>query len=338
MSQRDGCGVLGGRRHHGRLLAIAVLLTTVIVLPATASAARSAPRPDRDASVKQIKLAAQASTTRYWTTQKMAAATPLDSSHNAAVATQTPTFASGPPPGTSTAAPFDGVPTVGTFFFTDRKRNHSCSASVVKSPTRNIVLTAAHCAYTKKGGYKTNIVYVPGYHDGQRPYGTYAVKAITVAKGWKENADISLDFAFMAVAPDPETGRRVQDVTGGNRLGINLGYDHTIEAIGYPSKTDRPVQCTTRSFAAPIPSQLQFNCNPFPGGTSGGPLLSHYDPDSGSGIVIGVIGGYQEGGSFDWTSYSPYFDEQILKLFIHAETDQLVPEANLTQWWLRRRT
>lgn len=149
----------------------------------------------------------------------MAAATRLGGTDSATTSTQTPSSPSSPPPGTSTATPFEGAPTVGTFFFTDRKRNHSCSASVVKSPTHNIVLTAAHCAYTKRGGYKTNIVYVPGYHDGQRSYGTYAVKTVTVAKGWKENADTNLDFAFMAVAPDPETGRWVQDVTGGNRIG-----------------------------------------------------------------------------------------------------------------------
>ncbi len=110
VSERDECGVPGGLRLPGRLLAIAVLLTTVIVFPAAVTAAGAAPRPDRNTSVKQIKLAAQASTTRYWTARKMAAATPLDGGHHAAMSTQAPSSPSGPPPGTSTATPFEACP------------------------------------------------------------------------------------------------------------------------------------------------------------------------------------------------------------------------------------
>ncbi|HEX3782916.1 MAG TPA: hypothetical protein VHX38_24890 [Pseudonocardiaceae bacterium] len=79
--------------------------------------------------------------------------------------------------------------------------------------------------------------------------------------------------------------------------------------------------CRTRSFQA-MPSQQQFNCNGYPDGTSGGPWLIDYDPHTGSGTVIGDIGGYETGGDYDYTSYSPYYDTSILKLYLQAELSQ----------------
>jgi V8-like Glu-specific endopeptidase len=287
-------------------IVVAVVLAIAGSYPAQAGAVEV---KGQAVSVDQLDSAA---TARYWTADRMAAATP---SGHAAVA-------GGPPPGTPTATEFTGVPTVGALFFADGSGNHYCSASVVNSLTRNLVLTAAHCVYSATSGSATTVEYVPGYHDGQRPYGVYPGKSVAVSDGWKQRADINVDFAVLTVAPDPSTGRQVQAVTGGNWLGVDLGYDHQIEAIGYPMTTEEPVHCATRSFAAPVPSQLQFNCDPFPDGTSGGPFLIGYNPRRGSGIVIGVIGGYEQGGDFTWTSYSSYFDEKVLALYISAELAQ----------------
>ena len=40
----------------------------------------------------------------------------------------------------------------------------------------------------------------------------------------------------------------------------------------------------------------------------------HYNPRTQSGMVIGALGGYQEGGSTDSVSYSAVFDNDIKKL------------------------
>jgi hypothetical protein len=47
-----------------------------------------------------------------------------------------------------------------------------------------------------------------------------------------------------------------------------------------------------------------FRCAGYPDGTSGGPFLARVDPATGRGTVIGVIGGYQQGGATADVSYS----------------------------------
>ena len=114
--------------------------------------------------------------------------------------------AAGPPRGTPTATPFNGVPTVGALFYTTGTASHFCTASVVDSTAENLVLTAAHCVYYST--YATNIEFVPGYHAGRQPYGAWVVKTITVAAGWVKSLNQNLDFAFLAVARQPVPGGR----------------------------------------------------------------------------------------------------------------------------------
>lgn len=259
----------------------------------------------------QVSTTDQAATSAYWTTQRMAAATPLDSS--------TADAPQDAPPGTPTGTLFNGVPTVGALFSTVGGQAHFCTASVVLSATRNLLLTAAHCVYGH-GGYQSNIAFVPGYHAGVAPYGTWPVASVLVADGWQSSADPNLDFAFLTVRG------HVQDVTGGNLLGIDRGYDHTITVIGYSNTgdnpTDQPIMCQTQSFQA-MPDQSQFNCHGYYDGTSGGPWLTGYNARTGSGTVIGDIGGYETGGDYEYTSYSPYFGLPTLELYLQAEIDQV---------------
>jgi hypothetical protein len=49
--------------------------------------------------------------------------------------------------------------------------------------------------------------------------------------------------------------------------------------------------------------------------------VARVDPQTGTGTIVGVIGGYQEGGSTAAISYSPYLDEQIQQLYHQAAAD-----------------
>ena len=40
---------------------------------------------------------------------------------------------------------------------------------------------------------------------------------------------------------------------------------------------------------------------------------------TGSGTVIGDIGGYEQGGDWGWASYSAYYASPILRLFLQAQ-------------------
>ena len=287
--------------------ALAVGAVAAAVLGGTAPAQASPA-----SAAHQISARDQAATGAYWTARRMIAATPLD-----AATVDAPQDA---PPGTPTGTLFDGVPTVGALFSTDGGKSHFCTASVVRSATRNLLLTAAHCVYGKSG-YQANVAFVPGYHDGVAPYGTWPVASMLVADGWQESADQDLDFAFLSVAPNA-AHRRIQDVTGANDLGIGRGYDHQVTVIGYSNTENQPIMCRTRSFQA-MPDQSQFNCHGFYDGTSGGPWLIDFDQRTGSGTVIGDIGGYETGGDYEYTSYSPYYGLPTLELYLEAQLDQV---------------
>jgi V8-like Glu-specific endopeptidase len=272
-------------------------------------------RTTAHAVIRTVPAAAQTAARSFWTRARMDSATPLGRSTGKNVR------AAGPQPSASIPNPtlFNGVPTVGAVFFTLGSLHvlHFCTASVVDSSTSNLVLTAAHCVYnTVPVG---NIAYVPQYHQGVSPYGTWPVQSVTVAAGWQQSQDPNLDFAFLRVAPPSGTSRPVQAVTGGLRLGVNTGYDHSIYVIGYNWFDDQANGCATTSseFEA---NQMEFNCNNYQDGTSGGPWIVDYNPATGGGTVIGNIGGYEQGGASPWsTSYSAYYSSSIQQLFTQAE-------------------
>jgi V8-like Glu-specific endopeptidase len=224
--------------------------------------------------------------------------------------------AAGPPRGTPRAAPFGGVPTVGALFYTTGTATHFCTASVVDSERANLVMTAAHCVYSS--GYATNIEFVPGYDDGRKPYGSWVIQAVVVARAWRQWHDPDLDFAFLTVVPPRGSGRPIQRVTGGLRLGINRGYAHPIKVIGYNDSAADPVRCSTSSFEFKA-GQMEFYCYGYRDGTSGGPWVIGYQRSKGTGTVFGVIGGYEAGGDHDWASYSAFFGSSALDLFRQAE-------------------
>jgi len=275
-------------------------------LPAAASS-RGSGGP---AGTYEVSAAAQRSALAFWTRPRMTAATGIGRSARAGITPDVP-GALIAPRGTPTAAKFTGVATVGALFYTAGSQNHFCTASVIDSAPRDIVLTAAHCVYS--AGYATNLAYVPEYHAGTRPLGTWPVRAITVAAGWRTTHNPDLDFAFLATSP--RGGKHVQAVTGG--LDLGRAYAQSINVIGYNDTDDLPVRCQTRSFEF-RPGQQEFYCHDYRGGTSGGPWITNLNPRTGAGVVHGVIGGYEQGGDYEWASYSAYFGAQLDALYKEA--------------------
>ena len=266
-------------------------------------------------TVHIISRPAQQATREFWTASRMEQATAAKATAAKATAGQGGVRAGGPPPGTPTATSFGGVPTIGALFYTTGSAAHFCTASVVDSNRENLIVTAAHCVYTS--GYSVNIEFVPGYHKGYRPYGTWLIQAVVVAKGWRQRHDPDLDFAFLTVVPPGGSGRPIQRVTGGLRLGIDRGYNHWIRLIGYNDTGADPVRCANHSFEFRA-GQMGFYCHGFRDGTSGGPWVIGLT-SRGAGTLFGVIGGYAEGGDYDWASYSPAFGASALALYRQAE-------------------
>ncbi|WP_370097220.1 serine protease [Streptacidiphilus sp. MAP12-20] len=205
---------------------------------------------------------------------------------------------------------------VGAIFAKSGKGDHFCTGSVVQSKGQSIVVTAAHCVHGGKGGgYNTDIVFVPGYRDGAEPEGEWPIRGIVVDQRWIDSTDPDLDVAFLVLGT--VGNRAIASVLGGNKLGVNLGFDRTVALTGYPSNAGEPIACfnTTTQQSA---HQMKIACKSFPGGTSGSPWLTSFDKKTRTGTVMGVIGGYQQGGDTDDVSYSPYFDNDVLALYNQA--------------------
>jgi Trypsin len=288
------------------MLLVAVSLVTAGPPPVT-----PAPGP-ATAIVHMVGAAAQQSARGFWTPARMAAAV---AGPEKSAAGQAAAGTAGPPAGTPTADPFGGVPTVGALFYTTGSVGHFCTASVVDSAHGDLVVTAAHCVYAH--GYATNIEFVPDYHDGARPHGAWLVQAVVVATAWRHSHDPDLDIAFLIVVAAGHPGWKIQRATGGLRFGAGLGYGRWTGLIGYNNAVEDPVWCAAHSHEFRR-GQMVFYCHGYRDGTSGGPWIIGLT-SRGTGTLYGVIGGYQQGGSYEWASYSPALGAAALALYRQAE-------------------
>jgi V8-like Glu-specific endopeptidase len=230
----------------------------------------------------------------------------------AAAMSSTPEQATLAPPIRAAARSFGGTAAVGALFSTTGGgglASHFCTASVVHSPHRDIVITAAHCVTHHTG----LIEFVPGYTDGHAPYGIWTVTSIIVDQAWASAANPDDDVAFLVVS-QPGTGLRIEDVTGAEQLRIGPPSSLPVQVIGYPDGEGLPVTCQGRT-TMPLPHQMEFDCRKYTDGTSGGPFLLGVDPVTGDGSVIGVIGGYQQGGNLPQISYSAVFGKNVAALY-----------------------
>jgi V8-like Glu-specific endopeptidase len=215
----------------------------------------------------------------------------------------------------SNGRPFSGEPAVGALFTTSTGRlgQHFCTASVVDSPAGDLVLTAAHCVTGTSGP----IDFVPGYDQGSTPYGVWTVTKIYVDQAWSSKSSQDDDFAILRVSR-PGSSTPIEDETGAEKLVTGTPARHQrVQVIGYPDGANQPVTCQNQ-LREPMRDQLEFDCGGYPNGTSGGPFLSQVDPSTGQGQVIGVIGGYEQGGNTPQVSYSAVLGRNAAALYQRA--------------------
>jgi V8-like Glu-specific endopeptidase len=185
---------------------------------------------------------------------------------------------------------------------------HFCTASVVDSPAGDLVLTAAHCLSGQSAG---QVAFVPDYTNGEVPFGIWIVTRIVVDGQWSSSGDPDDDFAFLIVSQPGGSGR-LQALTGGESVGIGEGAGSPVDVAGYPDSQNGIIDCQNTALVY-SPSQFEFNCDGFTNGTSGSPLLA--DVADSPGIVIGVIGGHEEGGDLPSVSYAARFGRRMAALY-----------------------
>ena len=223
------------------------------------------------------------------------------------------------------ARTFAGVPRIGALYTSAGASQHTCTASVVDSPDHNTLITAAHCVH----GTGAGVVFVPGAYDRQAPFGRWRVTSVDIDREWETRQDPRADVAFLTVAPREIAGvsTEIQTLTGGYRLGSTARAGERVTVSGYPaSSSDAPITCSATVYLTDrFPT---FDCHGFVGGTSGSPWLlrtSHGEQ------VVGIIGGLNQGGCHEYTSYSSPLDRRLHDTFDRAATSVLgdsVPRAD----------
>jgi V8-like Glu-specific endopeptidase len=210
------------------------------------------------------------------------------------------------------------MPAVGALFKVTKGRlRHFCTAAVVRSPHEDLAVTAAHCLQGLRLGPAGDVIFAPDYRDGKFPRGRWIVASEIVDSSWQKKHDPNDDVAFFVVG---RPGRRVQRYTGGEKVVTGTPLPQLVRVIGYPKSTNAPVTCTAPASAIDRTGyqQLVFDCGGFTDGTSGGPFLMQVNHRSGTGEVVGVIGGYQEGGDLPSISYSARFLLNVARLYREA--------------------
>lgn len=208
-------------------------------------------------------------------------------------------------PGTTARAePGVASDRVGALFAGGTDGGHFCTAAVVHSDDRSVIVTAAHCLVNPD-----TMVFAPGYRDGKSPYGLWKVTGVYVSPRWTQERDPDEDIAFASVAPTTGS-QQVEDAVGGFPVVSEQPDDATVTIVGYPSSEDSPLRCTnaTSLFS---PTQRRIDCPDLSSGTSGSPWLVN-------GAVAGVLGGHEEGGLVPEVSYSAVMGDQAVELYREA--------------------
>src|SRR6201994_4685785 len=71
-----------------------------------------------------------------------------------------------------------------------------CSGTSVVSPSKSVVITAGHCVFDGGIWSDHKWVFVPGYHHGERPFGTFTAHWLGTTPAWhaheNENFDVGM--------------------------------------------------------------------------------------------------------------------------------------------------
>lgn len=219
---------------------------------------------------------------------------------------------------TATSSPLDtsaATDPVGVLYSGGSPSAHYCTAGSVTSPHGNLLITAAHCVPSGQPSGDSRVAFVPALRSGVPFSGGWTPKAYVVDPRWTTDHNPDLDVAFIVL--QPRNGENLADIIGSDDLSFDAGYAEPVHVTGYPLGTDEPITCDTTTNEQ-SPTQLRIECGGFAEGTSGSPWVVRDGERGIGGSIVGVIGGYQQGGDTPDTSYSSYFGTDIQRLYARA--------------------
>lgn len=226
----------------------------------------------------------------------------------------TSAVASGPIAGESSLRVADATAvetrTNGKIFGTDpAEGRYTCSGTALSTPSRSIVLTAGHCV-VEGHRWGRNIVFVPAYDHGARPFGTFVASAVYTMRQWRHSENPDFDVA--AIRVEPNRLGTLGDVVGDREWTTERSRFSGFQIFGYPAgalQGEALRACDTQGLGSdPLtnvlggPPTVPGTCD-MAGGSSGGAWIVE------GRYVDGVTSyGYSRRHS---RLYSPYFGAAI---------------------------
>ncbi|MDO4888357.1 MAG: trypsin-like peptidase domain-containing protein, partial [Actinomycetaceae bacterium] len=222
-------------------------------------------------------------------------------------------------------------PVNGKIFFEsyDHETNNFCSASVINTPSKRVIVTAAHCVYNATSKHwQANAVFVPNYNKNAAnpaPLGIWPVRTFRVFDSWILNTSFSNDIAFGTLYNGGNSDLPIATVTGGHGITWGGSFNVDVTIFGYPINRTSPangrytmLSCATRATRAPNLNEYVSQDCWFLGGASGGPWLQNYNPATGTGQLRSITTSGTRGTGNNW---GPYFDSSVKTLMDKADSD-----------------
>jgi V8-like Glu-specific endopeptidase len=286
----------------------------------TAGAAYAAPPSPAGVHSTTFSAAQQSAALRFWTPERLRGATDVTvlPSTTGVVATSATADTAGaevavPPvaaPGTvaggevtpaSSPTAWTGGGLISTtagkvFFQNSTGGTYACSATVANANNKSVVLSAGHCVVNASTGeVYTNWVFIPGYANGNRPFGTFTARSLFHDAAYVSSAgNANYDFAFAVVGT--VNNRTLVDTVGAEGIVFNSATGQHVHSFGYGGSAaegsgERLNHCEGDEYpdAGRADSTMWGIDCVQSGGSSGGGFLSSFDTSNGSGYLIGNI-------------------------------------------------
>jgi V8-like Glu-specific endopeptidase len=300
-----------------------VFLTTLLVgAPVANAAAAGAEGPTGAAAGPSITFPEEAAQARrFWTPARMEAARPRLGSPPAHGSALDPALTATSETVDDPTAP--GYRVNGAIFISEGAGVGfgRCSGTSVISPGGSVVITAGHCVYDAGIWADRKWVFVPGYHHGERPFGTFTAHWLGTTPAWHAHENENYDVGAAVVGRN-EKGQTLAAAVGAFRLKTGLSPDQTFDVYGYP--VEKPFNggtlqvCRETRFEGhdfgslfePGPLDLAISCDDSAGGSGGGWVIE--------GNVVNSVTtyGYPSDPS---TNFGPYFGEDVANLYERAK-------------------
>jgi hypothetical protein len=330
----------------GAVIGFGPAATAEVAVPAAGgvlSAANGAALEGYASNVAAVNGMTAEEVRRYWTPERMAAATPARPPAQASAAggdssvgrhaEPMRTEPSAPSPAVvaeaaraagvsmSTDAEIMATVTAGHAYFIDPidGREHFCSGATVNSVKRRLVVTAGHCVHN--GLWMQGFIFAPGYNNGA-PFGTWIALGLAARTDWTYYARADADVGI-AIMDNNFSGQRIVDVIGGNGLAWNQPLGQRVDVFSYPNARPTQLACAGPTGTGVDLGTIGMGPCPISGeaarGASGGPMLLNYGLlGPGRGYVASVIANV-------WSprpneAFGPYFENVNAGLFYYAES------------------